>query len=71
MKTPSHIIAKQLFESGLSVQDYESLQAQRKARLDFWLDRRIKVIAEGEMKLISDGDEVLQELKKLIKGQEI
>lgn len=65
MNTDPKDAAKYLFENGLTIKAYESLQNQRKERLDLWLDRRIKVIAEKEMELIDYGDKVLNELKNL------
>lgn len=65
MKTNPKAAAKFLFENGLTVEEYEDLQKHRKERLDLWLDRRIKVIADNEMQLINYGDNILEELKKL------
>jgi len=68
MKKDAKAAAKFLFESGLTVGEYEDLQKHRKERLDLWLDRRIEVIAKSEMQLINYGDEILGELKKLYKS---
>ena len=65
MRKDAKAAAKFLFESGLTIGEYEELQMHRKERLDLWLDRRIEVIAKGEMQLITYGDEILVELKKL------
>ena len=71
MKKDAKAAAKFLFESGLTVVEYEDLQKHRKERLDLWLDRRIKVIADNEMQLINYGDKILDELKKLYEPRTI
>ena len=68
MKKDAKAAAKFLFENGLTIEEYEELQRHRKERLDLWLDKRIEVIAKGEMQLINYGDEILGELKKLYKS---
>lgn len=60
-------IANFLFNSGLTIQEYEDLQNRRKERLNLWLDRRIEYVAKSEMELIAKGEEILIELKKLYK----
>lgn len=58
-------IADFLRKEGFTIQDYEeAVQNPRKKRLEFWKEKKITALIQGESKLIKLGEQVLEIMKR-------
>lgn len=64
--TDEERLAHKLIKNGVTIQDYdESVQIPRIKRMKLWKEKGIKVLIDGEQKLIDSGIKVIARMKEV------